>query len=228
MEHYESYHGLTMNSLCWVRARARCPTLYDNSTYDVNLLCDKFAKYEMQCRLADAKAGKAEGSSDGSLALFGQQASSSSKGKGKRDRKHITRYGCRKKGHIKPKCPDGEKKDKACNEKFKEKHNKKHEEKQAEKSNMVKGTEANKQKPPSGSLYTAISHNALADTGSSAELFYLDSGASDHIIPLRDSLRAYQKFAKPTEIYISAANSERIYAYSSGTLHVATSANSLG
>jgi len=87
-------------------------TLYDNSTYDVDLLCDKIAKYEMWRRLADTKAGKAEGSSDGSLALFGQQASSSSMGKGKRDMKHITCYGCRKKGHIKPKCPDGEKKDK--------------------------------------------------------------------------------------------------------------------
>ena len=68
-------------------------------------------------RLADVKAGKAEGVSDGSLALFGQQVSSSSKGKGKRDSKHITCYGCGKKGHIKPKCPDGEKKDKTRNEK---------------------------------------------------------------------------------------------------------------
>jgi len=112
------------------------------------------------------------------------------------------------------------------NEKCEEKHNEKCEEKQVEKSNAAKGTEANKQKPPSGSLYTAISHNALADTGSSAELFYLDSGASDHIIPSRDSLRAYQKFAKPVEI--SAANGEKIYAYGSGTLCVAMSANSLG
>jgi len=46
----------------------------------------------MRRKLADIKADKAEGTSDGSLALFGQQASSSSKRKGKREWKHITCY----------------------------------------------------------------------------------------------------------------------------------------
>ena len=68
-------------------------TLYDDSTYDVALLCNKFAKYEMRRKLADAIAFKAEGISDGSLSLFGQQALSSSKRKGKRDGRHITCYG---------------------------------------------------------------------------------------------------------------------------------------
>ena len=72
----------------------------------------------------------------------------------------------------------------------------------------------------------SISHNALAETGNSAELFYLDSGASNHVIPSRDNLHAYQKFAKPVET--SAADGKKIYAYGSGTLRVATSANSLG
>ena len=71
-----------------------------------------------------------------------------------------------------------------------------------------------------------MSYNALADTGSSAEVFYVDSGASDHLIPSRDNIHAYQEFAKPVEI--SAANGGKIYAYGSGTLRVATSANSLG
>jgi len=45
----------------------------------------------MRRKLADAKAGKAEGTTDGYLDLFGQQASPSSKKKGKRDGKHIAR-----------------------------------------------------------------------------------------------------------------------------------------
>ena len=121
-------------------------TLYDDPAYDVDLLCDKSAKYEMRHKLADTKAGKAEGTSDGPLALFDQQASSSSKRQGMRDGKHITCYGCGKKGHIKSKCPDGENKDKTRNEK--------HEEKQVERFNAAKGTEANKQRPPTGSLST--------------------------------------------------------------------------
>jgi len=50
-------------------------TLYDDSNYGVDLLCDRLAKYEMRRKLADAKDGKAERISDGSLALFGQSAS---------------------------------------------------------------------------------------------------------------------------------------------------------
>ena len=63
-------------------------TLYDDPTYHVDLLCDKFAECEIRCKLADAKASKAEETSDRSLALFGQQASSSSKRKGKRREAH--------------------------------------------------------------------------------------------------------------------------------------------
>ena len=59
--------------------------LYEDSTYDVDLLYDKFAKYETRRKLADLVAGKAEKTTDDSLALFGQQASSSSsKNNGKR------------------------------------------------------------------------------------------------------------------------------------------------
>jgi len=57
-------------------------------------------------------------------------------------------------------------------------------------------------------------------------MFYVDSGASGHLIPSRDNLHAYQKIAKPVEI--SAANGGKICAYGSGALRVATSANSLG
>ena len=136
-----------------------------------------------------------------------------------RDGKHITCYGCGKKGHIISKCPDGEKKDRT--------HNEKREGKQVEKSNAAKGMEeVNKQRPPTGVLYTAMSHNAVADTGGSAEMFYVDSGASDHLIPLQDNLHAYRNFAKPVKI--SEANGGKINAYGSRTLCVAPSANSPG
>jgi len=91
-------------------------TLYEDNSYNVDLLCDRFAKHEMRRKLADAKDGKAGGTSDSSLALFGQSASSSSKGKGKerkkRDLRNITCYGCGKEGHVKAKCLDGEKEEK--------------------------------------------------------------------------------------------------------------------
>jgi transposase InsO family protein len=119
-----------------------------------------------------------------------------------------------------PHCPDGDKKD--------EKSGEKRDEKPDEKSRPGKESEkaADKMKSASGTLYTAISHSALLTTGDSTKTFYVDSGASDHLIPSRGELRAYQEFAKPVEI--SAAKSGKIYAYGSGTLRVATSANGLG
>jgi hypothetical protein len=87
---------------------------------------------------------------------------------------------------------------------------------------MKGNEEANKTKSLSGTLYTAVSHNALASTGNLNENSYVDSGASDHLIPSRGDLHAYRKFEKPVEI--SAANSGKICAYGSGT---ATSANGL-
>jgi len=74
--------------------------------------------HETGHKLADAGPGKAEGTSDGSLALFDQQASSSPKGQGKRDGKYIT---CGKKGRTKSKHPDGENEDRTRNEQREEK-----------------------------------------------------------------------------------------------------------
>ena len=58
----QSFHEYFTNSLP--------SSLYDDPTYHVDLLCDKFTKCEIRCKLADAKASKTEGTSDGSLALF--------------------------------------------------------------------------------------------------------------------------------------------------------------
>jgi len=149
-------------------------TLYEDNSYDVDLLCDRFAKYEMRRKLADAKDGKAGGTLDGSPALFGQSASLPSKGKGKerkkRDLRNITCYGCGKKGHVKAKCPDGEKEEKT--------------EKKDDKSKPAKEKEeVSTSKTLSGTLYTAVSHSSLASTGDSTNMFYVDSGASYHLIP---------------------------------------------
>jgi len=70
-----------------------------------------------------------------------------------------------------------------------------------------------------------MTYDALASTKDSADIFYIDSGASYHLIPSQGGLHAYQKFAMPIEI--SAANGNKIYAYSSGDLRVATLANGL-
>ena len=52
------------------------------------------------------------------------------------------------------------------------------------------------------------------------------SGASYHLIPLREHLHDYEEFTKPVEI--AAASGHRIYAYGSGTLQVTTSFDDRG
>ena len=78
------------------------------------------------------------------------------------------------------KCLDGEEKD--------EKHDEK-EDKRNDKFKLAKGNEkASSSKAPSGTLYTAVSHNALVSTEEPLNTFYIDSGASDHLIPSRGDL----------------------------------------
>ena len=80
-------------------------TLYEDNTFDVDLLCDKFSKYEMRQKLRVTKSGRGEGSSDGNIALFGQQSAEKGKEKKKRDLLDVTCYGCGKKGHLRRYCP---------------------------------------------------------------------------------------------------------------------------
>ena len=200
-------------------------TLYEDPTYDVDILCDRFTKYEMQRKVAATRDSRADTTSDATLALYGQH-SSSSKGKGKerkkRDLKDVTCYRCRRKGHYQAKCPDGEKNE----EKRDEKRNEKRYNKRDEKSKPAKGSEeTNKPKiPASGTLYTAV-YEAQASVRHSGNTFYIDSGASHHLIPTRGDLHAYEKFTTPMEI--AAADGGKIYAYGSGTLRVATTVNGL-
>jgi len=48
-------------------------TLYEDSTCNVDRLCDKFAKYEMRKKVHASKTAKSQSASDGSVALFSQQ-----------------------------------------------------------------------------------------------------------------------------------------------------------
>ena len=51
--------------------------------------------------------------------------------------------------------------------------------------------------PQLGRSTTAMSHNALADTGSPAEMCYVGSGASDHLIPSRDTYMPIKNVRSP-------------------------------
>ena len=73
--------------------------------------------------------------------------------------------------------------------------------------------------PPSGSLYTEMSYGALLPDGGPVDTFYIDLGASDHLISSQGELPAHGKFASPVEI--SAADSGEMYADGTGTLRVA-------
>ena len=55
--------------------------------------------------------------------------------------------------------------------------------------------------------------------------YYIDSGASQHLIPTQMDLHAYWEFLKPVEI--AAANGGVVYAYGSGMLRVSSSAEGL-
>ena len=55
--------------------------------------------------------------------------------------------------------------------------------------------------------------------------YYIDLGASQHLIPTRVDLHAYQEFLKPVEI--TAANGGVVYAYGSGTLKISSLAKGL-
>ena len=72
---------------------------------------------------------------------------------------------------------NGEKKDEKRDEK---------EDKRDHKSKLAKGNEESK--APLGRLYTTVSHNTLVGTEEPLNTFYIDSGASDHLVPSRGDL----------------------------------------
>ena len=133
-------------------------TLYNDSTHDVDLLCNKFAKYEMCQKLWATKAGKAEGTSDGNVALFSQQSANKGKGKRKQDLMDVTCYGCGKKGHLWWNCLM-KKDEKPKNETPKNEKPVTQGKVSTSKANKANVTTA--KKPSSGALYTTIANASV-------------------------------------------------------------------
>src|SRR5258706_2731339 len=184
---------------------------YDDATFDVDLLCQCFMKWEARWELHGDKFDKIEGmSSGGSVALFGQQSPTAKKGeqKGywkKQDYSEITCFGCGKKGHICRHCPT--RKDKAKDDK--------------PKAEPAKQIAAVASMLSSDMMFTAIVNSSILTTDTLTDTFYINSGASAHLVPMKCGLHNYVEFDSPVEI--AAANNRKILAYGSGTARMAVS-----
>lgn len=190
-------------------------TFYDDKSHDIDLLCDRFSRYEMRQQLAAAKAGD---TSEGSVALFGKQQESGGKAKksgegskggeglkSAKTSKSVVCWGCGEQGHVRSKCPKkGETSLKSDKDEKKE-----GEPKEKDKSAKVKTT--------GGKLY------ALVDDAEAKDTYYIDSGASNHLTPHRAHLHDYRPFATPREL--TAANNGALVALGSGTLKILSSVN---
>ena len=130
----------------------------------------------------------------------------------RRDYSDHTCFRCGKKGHIRCHCPDIPKARGSNSSKPEVKPDMNVSKADLSVSEADAGT-AKK----SGSLYTAMAHAAMAKHSTT---YYIDSGASDHLILMKDRLCGYRNFIEPIEI--AAADSGKVYTYSSGVLHVMT------
>src|SRR5258706_11347605 len=184
---------------------------YDDVTFDIDLLCQCFMKWEACRELCGDKFDKIEGtSSGGSVALFGQQLTTAKKGEQKGEQKKwdyskITCFGCGKKGHIHRHCPT--RKDKVKDDK--------------PKAEPAKQITAAASMSSSDVMFTAIVNLSILTTDTLTNTFYIDSGASAHLVPTKCGLRNYVKFDSPVEIAV--ANNGKILAYGSGTARMAVS-----
>ena len=187
-----------------------------NKTGDIDQLCDCFVKYKMRSSYQDLGSSNKEG---GNVVLFGHKsiskAESSKRDKGKRqDLSDVTCYTCSKKGHLCRNCPDKPKSRQNNSTKASAADSSKG---NTSNTNDAKGKAATSNtnvKKPSGTMYTAMATVA----NDSADTYYVDSGASHHLVPLLAGLCAYQEFTQP--IKISAADSGRILTLGSGSLQV--------
>ena len=114
----------------------------------------------------------------------------------------------REKGHLKYTCLD--KKDKKGKGKEKE-------------AKQVEGSSG--EKAQAGTLYPTVSKTTLLANTKLTNFYYIDSGASDHLIPSKGELRTYKEFAHP--IVIGTANDGKIQAYGTGMLQIVSSVNGL-
>src|SRR5258706_14012830 len=102
----------------------------------------------------------------------------------KRDYSEITCFGCGKKGHIRRHCPT--RKDKAKDDK--------------PKAEPAKHITATASMSSSDVMFTAIVNLSILTTDTLTNTFYIDSGASAHLVPTKCRLRNYVKFHSPVEI----------------------------
>ncbi len=178
---------------------------YDDAMFNVDLLCQCFVKWEACWELHGDKFDKIEGTSlGGSVVLFGQQSSTAKKGEQKGERKKqdyskITCFGCGKKGHIRRHCPT--RKDKVKDDK--------------PKAEPAKQIAAAASTSSSDMMFTAIINSSVLTTDTLTDTFYIDSGASAHLVPTKCGLCNYVEFDSPVEI--AAVNNRKILAYGSGT-----------
>ena len=166
----------------------------------------------MHKRVHASKTARSQSASSGSVALFSQQQEK----RRERDLTNVTCYGCRKKGHLKCKCPEPSEQEPQGGKPVQDTSS-------TSKANASQSEGASTKKPPSGTLYTVMAHTGLrADNGLTAR-YYVNSVASKHITPTRVYLRSYREFKKLVEILV--ANNRQILAYGSGRLRVATLVN---
>jgi len=167
----------------------------------------------MHKKVRASKTAKSQSASDGSVTLFGQQQEK----RRERDLSNVTCYGCSKKGHLKRNCPELSKQEPQGRKPMQDTLS-------TSKANASQSKGVSMKKPPSGTLYTAMAYTGMcADNGPTAK-YYVNSGASKHLIPSKVYLRLYREFGKPVEI--SVANDRQILAYGSGHLWVVTLINS--
>ena len=100
--------------------------------------------------------------------------------KEKRDLTGVTGDGCGKHGHLRRSCPT----------------------KWDEKS-TTQGKASSAKKPPSGTLYTAVAHTTVPAKEGLTNCFYIDLGASDHLVPSKGDLRADRVFEQLVEIAVA-------------------------